>query len=350
MRIGCSGGCRWPSPISRRNGSRASRSARRSRPAACSARFWARGRPAAPPSCWRSRQARGTRSLRAGASAEAWARCRTRSRTPRARPARRSGPGRCASTSRSRMAWRPASSSRPASRSGAARRLERRSTAHAARAGRSRPPYAGVRPPRPAHPHARHARESQLRGLRRCRRSRALGSAIARRRCLAACGWREHDAIERAFDAAKYGRFADEPWIELAIPSIADPALAPAGQHVVSAYVQFAPFQPSWHVVGRRARSPRRRRDAHHREVRAGLRAVDCGAGSHHAARSRARLWLDRRPHFSRRARARSAVRRAAAARLGALSARRSATCTCADRARIRAPASTAAPAAWLRG
>ena len=50
------------------------------------------------------------------------------------------------------------------------------------------------------------------------------------------------DGIERAFDAAKYGTFADEPWIELTIPSIADPTLAPHGQHVVSAYVQYAPY------------------------------------------------------------------------------------------------------------
>ena len=53
---------------------------------------------------------------------------------------------------------------------------------------------------------------------------------------------RDVDGIERAFDAAKYGGFADEPWIELTIPSIADPALAPPGQHVVSAYVQYAPY------------------------------------------------------------------------------------------------------------
>jgi phytoene dehydrogenase-like protein len=52
---------------------------------------------------------------------------------------------------------------------------------------------------------------------------------------------RDIDGIERAFDAAKYGGFSEEPWIELTIPSIADPALAPAGQHVVSAYVQYAP-------------------------------------------------------------------------------------------------------------
>jgi phytoene dehydrogenase-like protein len=54
---------------------------------------------------------------------------------------------------------------------------------------------------------------------------------------------RDIDGIERAFDAAKYGAFADEPWIELTIPSIADPTLAPQGQHVVSAYVQYAPYR-----------------------------------------------------------------------------------------------------------
>jgi len=50
------------------------------------------------------------------------------------------------------------------------------------------------------------------------------------------------DTLERAFDAAKYGQYGSDPWIELAIPSILDPSLAPAGQHVVSAYVQFAPL------------------------------------------------------------------------------------------------------------
>ena len=53
---------------------------------------------------------------------------------------------------------------------------------------------------------------------------------------------RHIDGIERAFDAAKYGGYAEEPWIELTIPSIADDGLAPAGRHVISAYVQFAPY------------------------------------------------------------------------------------------------------------
>ena len=54
---------------------------------------------------------------------------------------------------------------------------------------------------------------------------------------------RDIDAIERAFDASKYGGFADEPWIELTIPSIADPGLAPSNHHVASAYVQYAPYR-----------------------------------------------------------------------------------------------------------
>jgi len=52
----------------------------------------------------------------------------------------------------------------------------------------------------------------------------------------------EIDFIEKAFDAAKYGRLSDDPWIEITIPSIADPSLTPDGKHVVSAYVQYAPY------------------------------------------------------------------------------------------------------------
>lgn len=52
----------------------------------------------------------------------------------------------------------------------------------------------------------------------------------------------EIDDVERAFDAAKYGALSDDPWMELTIPSISDPSLAPPGRHVVSAYVQYAPY------------------------------------------------------------------------------------------------------------
>lgn len=53
---------------------------------------------------------------------------------------------------------------------------------------------------------------------------------------------RDLDDIERAFDAAKYGRVSEDPWIELTIPSLVDPSLAPDGRHVVSTYVQYAPY------------------------------------------------------------------------------------------------------------
>ncbi|WP_240500175.1 phytoene desaturase family protein [Halioglobus japonicus] len=53
---------------------------------------------------------------------------------------------------------------------------------------------------------------------------------------------RDMDAIENAFDAAKYGSFAPELPMEVIIPSLADDSLAPAGKHVLSAQVQYAPY------------------------------------------------------------------------------------------------------------
>jgi len=52
----------------------------------------------------------------------------------------------------------------------------------------------------------------------------------------------EIDYLERAFDASKYGEFSKSPWLDVTIPTILDPALAPDGKHVLSACVQFAPY------------------------------------------------------------------------------------------------------------
>jgi phytoene dehydrogenase-like protein len=59
----------------------------------------------------------------------------------------------------------------------------------------------------------------------------------------------EIDDLERAFDHSKYGRFSPEPYVELTIPSVLDPSLTSNGGHVLSAYVQFAPYtlrEGSW--------------------------------------------------------------------------------------------------------
>jgi phytoene dehydrogenase-like protein len=53
----------------------------------------------------------------------------------------------------------------------------------------------------------------------------------------------EIDYLERAFDASKYGDFSKAPWLDVTIPTILDPSLAPDGKHVLSAYVQFAPYR-----------------------------------------------------------------------------------------------------------
>ena len=53
----------------------------------------------------------------------------------------------------------------------------------------------------------------------------------------------EIDYLERAFDESKYGNFSRQPYLEVAIPSIADPSLAPAGKHVMSIYMQYAPYK-----------------------------------------------------------------------------------------------------------
>jgi phytoene dehydrogenase-like protein len=51
------------------------------------------------------------------------------------------------------------------------------------------------------------------------------------------------DYIERAFDDAKYGWPSTEPILEITLPSSVDPSLAPAGQHVMNIFVQYAPYK-----------------------------------------------------------------------------------------------------------
>jgi phytoene dehydrogenase-like protein len=49
------------------------------------------------------------------------------------------------------------------------------------------------------------------------------------------------DDVERAMDAQKYGHIAEEPVLEVTIPSVVDPSLAPEGKHLMSIVFQAAP-------------------------------------------------------------------------------------------------------------
>src|SRR5512138_2502119 len=50
------------------------------------------------------------------------------------------------------------------------------------------------------------------------------------------------DYIERAYDDAKYGQISQRPYIDMIFPSMIDPDMAPPGQHVMSCFVQYAPY------------------------------------------------------------------------------------------------------------
>ena len=51
------------------------------------------------------------------------------------------------------------------------------------------------------------------------------------------------DYVDRAYDDAKYGGFSKRPFIDTIIPSVLDPDMAPPGKHVLSCFVQYAPYE-----------------------------------------------------------------------------------------------------------
>ncbi|MFN2398855.1 MAG: phytoene desaturase family protein [Gemmatimonadaceae bacterium] len=62
------------------------------------------------------------------------------------------------------------------------------------------------------------------------------------------------DYLERAYDDAKHGSVSRKPYLEIRIPSLADPTLAPPGKHVMSVYMQYAPYHlkgATWDEKGR---------------------------------------------------------------------------------------------------
>ncbi len=50
------------------------------------------------------------------------------------------------------------------------------------------------------------------------------------------------DYLERAYDEAKYGHISTRPYLDIIIPSMIDPDMAPPGKHVMSCFVQYAPY------------------------------------------------------------------------------------------------------------
>jgi phytoene dehydrogenase-like protein len=63
------------------------------------------------------------------------------------------------------------------------------------------------------------------------------------------------DYLERAYDDAKYGEFSKRPYMDVVIPSMIDPGMAPPGKHVMSCFVQYAPYNQNggWTDASREA-------------------------------------------------------------------------------------------------
>jgi phytoene dehydrogenase-like protein len=83
------------------------------------------------------------------------------------------------------------------------------------------------------------------------------------------------ESLERAADAAKYGRVSEKPHVEVTVPTLHWPDLAPAGKHVLAARVQYAPYRlagaAGWDAA---------RRDALADSVTAAIEGVAPGFGS----------------------------------------------------------------------
>ena len=51
------------------------------------------------------------------------------------------------------------------------------------------------------------------------------------------------DYMEQAYDDAKHGSFSHRPYVDMIIPTLVDPRMAPPGKHIISCFVQYAPYQ-----------------------------------------------------------------------------------------------------------
>jgi phytoene dehydrogenase-like protein len=51
------------------------------------------------------------------------------------------------------------------------------------------------------------------------------------------------DYLERAFDDSKYGQYSQRPYLDMTIPTLYDPSLAPAGKHILTITMQYAPYR-----------------------------------------------------------------------------------------------------------
>ena len=96
------------------------------------------------------------------------------------------------------------------------------------------------------------------------------------------------ERLERAYDDWKDGTWSQDPYIDMLIPSLTDPTMAPPGKHFMSVFVQYVPPKVRWRGMDRcPARPVRAHRNQPDRTLCARLQGADPARRSAHATRTR---------------------------------------------------------------
>jgi phytoene dehydrogenase-like protein len=93
--------------------------------------------------------------------------------------------------------------------------------------------------------------------------------------------------MERAYDDAKYGAYSRRPYNDIVIPSLTDPSVAPPGKHVMSCFVQYAPYDL------REREDMRRERERTRRESDRGGKAIATGGATARRERDETRREVE---------------------------------------------------------
>ena len=107
--------------------------------------------------------------------------------------------------------------------------------------------------------------------------------------------------LERAYDDAKYGRPSERPILEITMPTSVDRTIAPPGKHILSMFVQYAPYKLAEWQLGRHQRKVRRPLHRRACRVRAECPSSDRAPAGSLAARFGAHVRHHRRQHHARR-------------------------------------------------
>ena len=125
--------------------------------------------------------------------------------------------------------------------------------------------------------------------------------------------------MERAWDDAKYGRPSRQPIIEMTIPTVYDPSLAPPGKHVMGIFPSIRPLHPERRKLGRHPRILCRPCHRLHRGICAEHPLHHLASPGSHTSRYRTHIRDDRRQYLPRLDESGSTIRGAARAGLGTL-------------------------------